>query len=110
MSSLDNYMITSPSNFTLSDDYKYFIESMVDSIKTNGNYTTLAITPDTGYLYQGDMTAFLIDQGVPIEDHFVVVRLNDLDSVYDIDENLSTLMIPDATNLARLKQVFQTTL
>ncbi len=108
-SSLDNAMVKSPAAYTLTDDYKAFVESIIPAMKEQGS-TPLAITPETGHLFRFDMTSFLLDQSVSLEDHLVVLRLNDLNGPQDLDEYTTQLLIPDQTFLNQLKQVYRTRL
>ncbi|MNY30367.1 hypothetical protein D3C86_1644730 [compost metagenome] len=107
-SSLDNAMISVPAAFVLSDEYKAFVESIIPSIRNDRSTTLLTIPVETGYLFRYDLTSFLLDQKVAIEDHLVIIRLNDLNGPQDFDEHTTKLMIPDQQFLGQLKQVYRT--
>lgn len=106
-SSLDNAMVSAPAAYTLTDDYKAFVESIVPALREQGS-SPIAITSETGHLFRFDMTSFLLDQKVPLEDHLVVLRLNDLNGPQDMDEHTTKLLIPDQSFLTQLKQVYRT--
>lgn len=107
-SSLDNAMITAPTEYTLSDEYKAFVESIIPTLRNDPSTTLLTIPDETGYLFRYDLTSFLLDQKVAIEDHLVIIRLNDLNGPQDFDEHTTKLMIPDQQFLGQLKQVYRT--
>lgn len=107
-SSLDNAMITPPSEYTLTDEYKAFVESIIPSLRVDPSTSTLTVPNETGYLFRYDLTSFLLDQKVAIEDHLIIIRLNDLNGPQDFDEHTSRLLIPDQQFLGNLKQVYRT--
>lgn len=107
-SSLDNAMISAPAEYTLTDEYKAFIESIIPTLRTSPSTDVLTVPVETGYLFRFDLTSFLLDQKVAIEDHLVIIRLNDLNGPQDFDEHTSKLMIPDQQFLGQLKQVYRT--
>jgi hypothetical protein len=107
-SSLDNAMIAKPADYTLTDEYKAFVESIIPSLRESPTTNTLTIPTETGYLFRYDLTSFLLDQKVAIEDHLVIIRLNDLNGPQDFDENTTRLLVPDQQFLSQLKQVYRT--
>jgi hypothetical protein len=107
-STLDNAMITVPSEYTLSDEYKAFVESIIPTLRNEPSTNLLTVPVETGYLFRYDLTSFLLDQKVAIEDHLVIIRLNDLNGPQDFDEHTTKLLIPDQQFLGQLKQVYRT--
>lgn len=107
-SSLDAVMIAAPAAYTLTDEYKAFVESIVPTLREHESTTPLTIAAETGHLFRFDMTSFLLDQNVPLEDHLVVLRVNDLNGPQDLDETTTKLLLPDQQFLSQLKQVYRT--
>lgn len=107
---LDRYMATPPDSITLTESYWTFIESMLNVIKNDPATQTVYISPEVGYLFRFNMTGFLLENSVPLEDHRLVLRVNGLSSVHDIDEFTTSLRIPDASTIARFKQIYRTSL
>lgn len=109
MSAIDTYLIIPPDDYTLSEEYKSFIESLIPTLVNSVNTTVVNVSPETGYLYRGDLTSFLLDhpQNVPIEDHRVIMRMNGMYSSQEFDETCSTLLIPDQFLIGQLKQLFR---
>lgn len=110
MSALDKLRIDSPDAYTLTDDYNTFIESMVTFYRTHSLTRAINISPEDGYIYQFDLTGFLIDSGVQLEDHQLIMRVNGISSTTDIDENIRILLIPDKDLVTRMKMVYRTRL
>lgn len=109
-SSIDNAMITQPETYTLTDEYKAYVESIIPLLLNHPTSEPISITPETGWLYRGNLTAFLLDQKVGIEDHLVIYRMNDLNGPQDFDERSTSLIVPDRQYLSKLKQVYKTRL
>jgi len=107
---LDSYMIQSPDLITMTDEYNVFIESLVILLKNDPSTRSVYISPETGYLYRFDLTGFLLASNVALEDHRLVMRLNGLNDTHAMDENLNSLLVPDESTVARLKQVYRTSL
>jgi len=110
MTALEKLRIDSPDEYTTTEEYKTFVESLVTFYRTHSTTTSLVIAPEDGYLYQFDMAAFLLDNNVQLEDHELIMRVNGLTSNTQIDENLGTLLIPNKDLVARMKMVYRTRL
>ena len=110
MSALDNLRIKSPDAYTLTDDYNAYIESLITHLRNHSLTTAVSISPEQGYLYQFDMTGFLLRNNFDIEDHRLIMRMNNLYSVHQMDENIGTLLVPNQQYVASLKMVYRTRL
>lgn len=108
MAKIDSLMVTSPSDYTLTDDYKTFIESMLDYLRHASVSDILTIEPSTAYLYRFDLTAFLIDNNVDLEDHYLIMRVNGIDSPNLFDETYTQLIIPKQALITQLQSVYRT--
>lgn len=110
MGTLNQMAIASPSEFTLTDDYFAFIESMTGWLREQEDTAPVYISPETGWLYRFDLTAFLLDNNVPLEDHRIILRVNGLDSNQVLDETVTTLLIPQQETIRRMKSAYRTKL
>lgn len=107
---LDGMMAAAPDDYTLTDDYKAFVESIAETLRNSPSTRQIVVTPEAGYLYRFDLTGLLLLQKVPLEDHLLIRRVNRMTSIHDIDEELSVIYVPDASQVARLKQIYRTRL
>lgn len=110
MTALDSMMIASPDEYTLTDDYKTFVESMVGYLRQQSSSNTVVIPPEVGFLFRFDMTRFLLSKNVPIEDHYLVMRVNGITSSHELDETITSLIVPDQALITRLKNIYRTRL
>lgn len=102
--------VEQPDEYTLSDDYKAYIESLVPMLRAREDTVRLDLDPEKGYLYRFDLTSFLLDNHVALEDHLLIMRVNGLTSAHEIDEYTTSLLIPDQSLIAQLKQIYRTRL
>lgn len=110
MSLLDSMAVESPDAYTLTEDYRIFVESMTGWLRTQSQDRVVSIIPETGYLYRFDLTSFLLDNKVPLEDHWLVMRVNGLTTPQEFDETVTALIVPAQELITRLKQAYRTKL
>lgn len=108
--SISDALVAQPDAYTLTEEYRIYIESLLTMFRNDSGTTPVDLSPEQGYLYRFDLTSFLLDNNVPMEDHELVMRINGKTSVHDIDETLTRLLIPDQNLVAQLKQIFRTKL
>lgn len=107
---LASLMIQSPDAITLTDEYSTYIESLADMLRKDPSTREIYIEPQTGYLFRFDLTGFLLQNNVPLEDHRLVMRINGISSAQAMDEYRESLLVPDASRVASLKQIYRTSL
>lgn len=110
MAGISKWIVSSPSDFTLTQDYRTYVESLLLYFRNSDTTRAVLVTPETGYLYRFDLTQFLLANSVPLEDHYLVMRVNGFTSIHDIDETTNQILVPDASLIARFKQIYRTSL
>lgn len=110
MTIIEKYLVTSPSDFTLTDDYRTFVESLLGYFRSSSTTSVLVVTPETGYLYRFDFTQFLLQNSVPVEDHYLVMRVNGYTSIHQLDETINQILVPSMAMVARFKQIYRTSI
>jgi hypothetical protein len=107
---LDTLQVGTPDEYTLSESYNTFLQSMVGYIRNDPNTRVITIDPEIGYLYKFDLTMFLLTQSVELEDHRLIMMVNGISSRHQFDETTNSLLIPNQALVARLKQIYRTSL
>lgn len=107
---LDTLQVGTPDEYTLSEGYNTFLQSMIGYMRNDPNTRVITIDPEIGYLYKFDLTAFLLSQSVDVEDHRLIMMVNGITSRHQIDETMTSLLIPNQALVARLKQIYRTSL
>lgn len=110
MTTLTNFMIPSADLFTLTEDYRIYIESLTGWLRENSTSNIISIQPEVGYLHRADLTTLLLENNVAIEDHYLILRVNGLTSPDEFDETVTSLIIPDQALISRMKSAYRTRL
>ncbi|MNE57549.1 hypothetical protein D3C80_1525200 [compost metagenome] len=110
MAGVSKWIVSSPSSFTLTQDYKTYVDSLIMYFRNSETTRQVLVPPETGYLYRFDLTQFLLANNVPLEDHYLVMRVNGFTSVHQIDETINNILVPDQALIARFKQIYRTSL
>lgn len=104
--SIDNLMIEPPPIYTQSEEYRSFVERTLPILRHSSKNIQLSFTKEQLYLYKGDLTKLLVDAGIPVEDHYLVARLNGIRSMFFELDQFDTLTIPDPSMLQQIKGRF----
>lgn len=108
-SKLNGTMINPGNDFTYSETYRTYLESHMKFLREHP-YTQL-VTLDKEVVYKNlyDFTAMLSDMGIALEDHYMVMRMNQFSSVRELTMDVEFLLLPAAQVVAQLKQLYRTT-
>lgn len=108
-SPINDLMITSGPNVFYTSAFRRVVESHLHYLRQHPESYRVDVDPHDAYKYEGDLNGLLRKLGVPQHYHWTVMRLNGLTSISQVDENLTTLMIPPTTVVNELHQRFMTT-
>lgn len=103
---LDSLMVTVPVEYSFTQEYRNFVESLLPILRNDGASTFVPIGAESAFLYKSDLEGFLLNNGVPLEDHYLVMRVNDIDNSFAFDDEVKGLLIPDAGFVGRCKSLF----
>lgn len=88
--------------------FKVMIEQHLnDLIKYRGN-VYLTVTPLEIDMWIGNLYGYLFSQDIPIHQHWIIMRMNNMDSTLDFGENNSQLILPDMEQINKLRELFNT--
>ena len=97
---LDSLMVTVPVEYSFTQEYRNFRPPILkDGAST-------FVGAESAFLYKSDLEGFLLNNGVPLEDHYLVMRVNDIDNSFAFDDEVKGLLIPDAGFVGRCKSLF----
>lgn len=92
-----------------SNGYHLMIETHLNWLKFHPKTYSISIDPGDAYKYIGDFFGLLTLQRVPTQHHWTVMRMNGLRASTDYNNDMLTILIPDAGVINSLAQVFSTT-
>lgn len=102
-SSVDNMFISKPNTYTQTTKYRGSLETLRAYFLSLS--TTQAVAPDREllHLYRGDLMGLLLHYNARLEDHYIIMRINDLSSLHDVDDDTQILYLPDPESLQAFK-------
>lgn len=105
--SLNSFMIPQPETYLFTEDYRTFIESMLYFFRTSPNAGVLSLSPEEKHVYKFDLTGFLLDNNIPISDHYLIMRINELENLHDLDVVVDGLILPDMDLLRTVNSIYK---
>lgn len=81
-------------NYYYSDEIKLLLETHVEYFRREGNFAYFNVTPIIAYRYEGDFYGLLTALNVPQKYHWIVMRVNNLNSPFANKSNKLTYMQP----------------
>lgn len=103
---LDSMMVKSPEIYTQSREFRIFMEPFITVMISDPGTIHVAFTPELRHLYAFTLNTFLLSKGIPVEDHYIVYRMNNIDDVHRLDPTMDTLMIPSIDSLNMYKALY----
>jgi len=89
-----------------STEFKQLLEDHLPNIKTR-YMRTFVPTEEQNMRAEGDFYGLLTEHNIPMDLHWVTMRINGLTSPTDYEGNLATVFIPDASVISGLLQKFR---
>lgn len=105
--SLNSFMIPQPEKYLFTDDYRAFIESLLYFFRTSPNAGVLPLSPEEKHVYKFDLTGFLLDNNIPLSDHYLIMRINELENVHDLGVIVDGLIMPDVDLLRTVNSIYK---
>lgn len=104
---MDINSLTNSNDGTFFDvNFLNLIESYHSVLKQN--VKVIPITEFQSYKFEGDFYGILNDNLIPKKYHFIIARLNGIANSTDYDGKLKIFIVPDFTEIERLKNIFNT--
>jgi hypothetical protein len=93
-----------------SEAYRNTIESCLSLLKVHHKTREVKLDPHKSRIYRYDFYTYLRHTvGINPEYHWIIMRLNDMLSPRDFDENVTQLLIPDESYLRQVQIQLNTT-
>lgn len=89
-------------------NFLVMLETHLNYLKTTGNIGYKPISEHQSFKFEGDFYGLLNELGLDKKHHYVVMRLNSLDSSSDYKGNIFNVFIPDLTEVNLLKNIYMT--
>lgn len=103
-------MVPVPDLITNHQDFRLMLETHRFYLRQSGNFDPHIVDTHEAYKYRYDLYGYLTAQAVNPELHWITMRLSDMESPMELDENVSYLIIPKNEVYAKLKSLYVTSL
>lgn len=100
-------IVSQPPIFTFTEDYRNFLETVIFYFRASQNSPIVQLTPEIKHLYRFDLEGFLLDRGVPISEHYLIMRINELENLHNLDTAKDYLLLPDPDLLRNINSVYK---
>lgn len=88
--------------------FKIMIEQHLQELKKYPGNAYIDITPLEAEVWQGNLFGYLHSQNVPTSQHWLIMRMNDMDSTLDLTSEQQRLDLPNMGRISTLKDLFNT--
>lgn len=86
--------------------FHQMLETYMDYLRKHPGTVTLNLSPHDVYKYQGDWAGLLNNLKIPWEYHWAILRINGFANVCNVDQELSSILVPDLSVLDNIRQFF----
>jgi hypothetical protein len=85
-----------------------YLETYLPFLRSHPKTVQITIDPHDVYKYEGDFYGLLSKNGIAHENHWLVMRVNDIKSPAAVPLELGMLWIPDLNLVSRIRQLYNT--
>lgn len=89
-------------------DFIPFIETHLEYLKKLSGTTMEDVSSNIGNIYKGDFYGLLSHIKIPVDHHYITMRMNGFLSSADYDGSTITVIIPSINEIGLLKNIFRT--
>lgn len=90
------------------EKFRVVLESHLTQLRNSTNTTVLNVNKGISYVYEGDFSGLLKYYKVPIQYHWLIMKLNNYKSNYEYKPEDLTILIPEREELERIRRQYMT--
>ncbi len=91
-----------------SEGFKQVLEDHISVIRQDPTTEVVEIDPQVAYANEGDLTAVLDHYNMPMEQHWLIMRVNGLTSPQEYSADITTLLFPSRTTFDSILSGYRT--
>lgn len=88
--------------------FKLMIEQHLDDLKNYAGNVYIDVSPIEAERWNGNLDGYLHSNQVPTFQHWIIMRMNDMDSTLDFHDEIRRLVLPDVEKLSTLRELYNT--
>lgn len=104
---LNEMLVTSPTLFTQTKDFKIFMEPFIPQLRNHPDTQRVELTAETKHLYNFSLETLLLSKRIPLEDIWIIMRMNGIEYSHKLDTTLTHLLLPNINQLAEYKGIYK---
>jgi len=108
MATVDGFLIEAGLDIFYDDGFRRVLEDHMTYLRSHSTTTIMQVDPIKAYRFEFDLNGLLLDMGIPLRLHWIVMRMNNLKSFQDVPADLTQLKICDPAQIDMLRQSHQT--
>lgn len=105
---IDNQMIDDGPSDYYDDTFRNVLEDYMSVLRNDTNSTIMLIDASKAYKYEFDFYSLLSSYSVPVQYHWLIMRLNKMVVPTEASRELRSLIIPDFQTVERIRQSHKT--
>jgi hypothetical protein len=104
MSAVDTMLTAQGAAVYYTDAFRNVLEDHMTYLRKATSTTVMNVDPIKAYRFELDLDGLLLDMGIPLYLHWVVMRMNNLSSPQQVPADLTTLLICAPSELEMIRQ------
>lgn len=110
MADITNLVATQGPAVYYNGDFRNVLETHLKYLREHSDTVVLGLEPHDTYKYEGDLNGLLRKLGIPNQYHWLVMRMNDFNTVTEIDNTTTSLLYPSTQLINEIRIRYMTTL
>ncbi len=106
---VDSFMLDPGPEVYYTDAFRNVLEDHLTFLRMHPNTGVILITPAEAYRFEMDLTGLLLTKNIPIYLHWLVARMNFMNTLNENRGDLAQLIIPDPKEVGKILQAFNST-
>lgn len=103
-----NTIISNDNNNYYSKDFTNELDKFVSFFKSANSTINQMVSSTDGYRYKNNLTGYLFSINVRLSLHYLVMRMNGIDSVYDFGPHVTSLLLPSENEFTKVATLIRT--
>lgn len=91
------------------DGFRSVLEDHMTYLRTHSETQVMAVDPMQLHVHEFDLTGLLNVLGIPMHLHWVVMRMNRLNTLTEVPQDITRLLVPGANEISMIEQTYSTT-
>lgn len=105
---IDSIATSSGTDIYYDQNFRNILEDHMTFLRTSNELNVLNVEPSMAYKYEGDLFGLLFHYNIIFEQHWIIMRLNNMTNPNQTKSTLSLLLIPTRAMLERIRSVYMT--